>query len=91
MTISVDHLSFSTKVASGATVATLTLTDSGGTARKANWILTPSSAGFFAISGAAIVTLRAGIPPGNYAIVVCGSAQFVVLEDQAAFVLTVTA
>lgn len=88
--ISMDNIAISTKAASGATVGTLTMTDSGGVARKANWMLTEGAAGFFAISGAALVTLRASIPPGVYSVKICGNAQFVALSDDATFIITVT-
>jgi hypothetical protein len=88
--ISIDNIAISTKAASGATVGTLTMTDSGGVARKSNWILTEGTAGFFAISGAALVTLRPSIPAGLYSVKVCGNAQFVPLSDDAAFIITVT-
>jgi hypothetical protein len=88
--ISIDNTAISAKAASGSTVGTLTMTDSGGVARKSNWILTEGAAGFFAISGAALVTLRAAIPPGFYSVKICGNAQFVPLSDDAAFIITVT-
>ena len=44
MTISIDNLTVSTKAASGATIGTLTQTDSGGTVRTSNFALTEDSA-----------------------------------------------
>jgi hypothetical protein len=88
--ISIDNLTISTKAASGATVGTLTMTDSGGVARKANWMLTEGSAGFFAFSGPALITLRASIPHGLYFVKICGNAEYVPLSDEASFAITVT-
>ena len=91
MTISIDNLTLSTKAASGATIGTLTQTDSGGTVRASNFALTENSAGFFSISGSKLVTIRAQIPVGNYCVDVYANAQFVALSGEATFTIAVTA
>jgi len=90
MAISITNLTVSTKVPNGATIGTLALVDETAKNQIANFTLTPDSAGFFGISGNNLVTVRGGIPPGNYSIQVFGNAEFVRLSCEATFVIGVT-
>jgi hypothetical protein len=91
VTISINQLIVSTKAGAGAVIGTLSQIDSSGTARQTNFSLDEGSAGFFGVSGNNLVTLRAAIPPANYAVKVYGNAEYVPLSDDASFVITVTA
>jgi hypothetical protein len=90
MALSIDNLTVSTKAAANTTIGTLTLTDSGGTARQTNYALTENSAGFFGISGSKLVALRAQIPTGYYFIDLYYNAEYVPLSGEASFLITVT-
>jgi hypothetical protein len=91
MTVSLDIATISTKAAANATIGTLTLTDSGGTVRQANFALTEDSAGFFGISGNKLITLRTSIPTGSYCVSMYFNAEFVALSGNATFVIIITA
>ena len=66
MPIMMDKVTVSKTAPAGTVVGTLTMLDETGTARKANYVLTEDAAGFFAISGASIVTLKTPIAAGFY-------------------------
>jgi hypothetical protein len=91
MTICVSNLTVSTKAAAGAIIGAISVFDTDGTKRNVNLTLSETSAGFFNVSGGNLVTLRAAIPPGFYHVFVRSSAQFVRYDDEAHFVLQVTA
>ena len=60
------------------------------TTMNANFMLTKGSAGYFAISGYNLVTSNV-IPPGNYSVRVNAVGTKTWWDDQANFVITVTA
>ena len=91
MAISIDNLTISTKAAANTTIGTLAVTDSGGSARQSNFILTEDSAGFFGISGSKLITLRTPILPGYYCVEVSFNAEYIPLSGDSSFVITVTA
>ena len=80
----------SATAAANTTIGTLTLLDNSGTARSANWSLTPEAAGYFNVGGAVISTLRASIPAGFYAIKVRANATNVDLKEKARFIIQVS-
>lgn len=90
MAISIDKVDLSKSAPVGTTVGTLTLSDTDGTVRNANWVLTPDSAGLFKMADNKMVTLRTPIAPGYYAVAVRGVAQFVAKEGTAYFVIAVS-
>jgi hypothetical protein len=65
--------------------------DSGGTVRQTNFALNEHSAGYFGISGSKLVTHRTPIPVGNYCVNVYFNAEYVPLNGDATFVVTVAA
>jgi len=73
-----------------ATIGTMLLVDSSGTAQKANWGLTPGAADYFLTSGNVLATALASIPAGLYAIHVRANAQLVPLKEKAWFVIQVS-
>jgi hypothetical protein len=91
MAIALSKLTVSTKAAVGTVIGALTVFDTDGTTRTVNYWLNEGSAGFFNVTGGNLVTLRAAIPPGFYSVGVNMSAQFVRYEDEANFVVQVTA
>jgi hypothetical protein len=80
----------SATAAANTTIGTLTLLDNSGTARSANWSLTPDAAGYFNAGGAVISTLRASIPAGFYFIKVRANATNVNLKEKARFIIQVS-
>jgi hypothetical protein len=90
MAIMIDKLSLAKAAPAGTVIGTLTMFDEAGTARRANWLLDEDVAGFFAMSGASIITLRTPIPAGQYCIKLKGSAQFIRSYDEATYTVTVS-
>ena len=90
MAIMIDKLSLAKAAPAGTVVGTLTMFDEAGTARRANWLLEEDAAGFFAMSGASIVTLKTPIPVGQYSINLTASAQFIRYCDKASFTIAVS-
>ena len=88
--IGINNLTFSTKAAIGTVVGTLSLYNASLTTMTANFMLTKGSAGYFAISGYNLVTSNV-IPPGNYSVRVNAVGTKTWWDDQANFVITVTA
>jgi hypothetical protein len=88
--IKLSNSTVSAAAAVNTTVGTLTLLDSTGTARNANWSLTPSAANYFTVAGGVLSTLRASIPAGFYAIKVRANATSVALKAKARFVIQVS-
>jgi hypothetical protein len=88
--IKLSNITVSAAAAVNTTVGTLTLLDSTGTARNANWSLTPSAANYFIVAGGVLSTLRASIPAGFYAIKVRANATSVALKAKARFVIQVS-
>ena len=91
MPIMLTHTTISTKAAAGMIIGSLSLFDSTGVSRVANFTSTEDAAGFFGISGNNLVTLRASIPPGNYCVQIYGNGEYVPLSGEASFVIGVTA
>jgi len=85
-----SNTTISAMAAANATIGTLSLIDSSGTAQKANWALTPGAADYFLTSGNGLLTARASIPAGLYAIHVRANAQVVPLKEKAWFVIQVS-
>jgi hypothetical protein len=90
MAIMIDKLTLAKSAPVGTVVGTLTMFDEAGTARRANWLLEEDAAGFFAMSGASIVTLRTPVPAGQYCLKLEGSAQFIRSYDKASYTVTVS-
>jgi hypothetical protein len=88
--IGISNLTFSTKAAIGTVVGTLTLFNASLTSMAANFILTKGCAGFFAISGSNLVTINV-VPAGIYSVRVNAVGTKTWWDDQATFVITVTA
>jgi hypothetical protein len=88
--IGISNLTFSTRAAIGTVVGTLSLYNASLTAMGANFMLTKGSSGYFAISGYNLVTSNV-IAPGNYSIRVNAVGTKTWWDDQANFVITVTA
>jgi len=88
--ISLSNNTVSAAAAANTTVGTLTLLDSTGAARTANWSLAPCAAGYFNTAGAVISTLRASIPAGFYPIQVRANATNVDLKEKARFIIQVS-
>ena len=88
--ISLSKNTVSAAAAANTTVGTLTLLDSTGAARTANWSLAPCAAGYFNVAGAVISTLRASIPAGLYPIQVRANATNVDLKEKARFIIQVS-
>ena len=88
--ISLSKNTVSATAAANTTVGTLTLFDSTGAARQANWSLTPEAANYFVPSGGVLSTLRASIPAGFYFIKVRANAMNVALKEKARFVIQVS-
>jgi hypothetical protein len=80
----------SATAAANTTIGTLTLLDSTGAARSANWSLTPSAANYFNANAGVLSTLRASIPAGFYAIKVRANGYSVALKDKGRFVIQVS-
>ena len=91
MTLMISNLTISSAAPAGTKVGSLTLYDAASVSRQANYISDENSAGFFGITGNQLVTLRASIPPGYYAVQIYANAENVSLSGEAAFVITVTA
>ena len=91
MPIMLTNTTISTKAAAGAIIGSLSLVDSTGVSRIANFTSTEDAAGYFGISGNNLVTLRASIPPGNYCVQIYGNAEYVPLSSEASFAIGVTA
>ena len=89
--ISIGNLTVSTKAAAGTIVGQLALLDPNMVGLSANFILTKSAAGFFAISGSDLVTVNASISPGFYSVNVRAVATSAWMDDKAVFEITVTA
>jgi hypothetical protein len=88
--IKLSNNNVSVVAAVNTTVGTFTLLDSTGTARNANWSLTPSAASYFIVAGGVLSTLRASIPAGFYAIKVRANATSVALKAKARFAIQVS-
>jgi len=80
----------SATAAANTTIGTLTLLDNSGTARSANWSLTPEAANYFVPSGGVLSTIRASIPAGFYTIKVRANATNVALKEKARFIIQVS-
>ena len=91
MPIMLTNTTIATKAALGTIIGTLSLVDSTGVQRVANFTSTEDAAGFFGISVNNLVTLRASIPPGNYCLQIYGNAEYMPLTSDASFVIGVTA
>jgi hypothetical protein len=91
MTVMISNLTISTKAPAGTVVGGLALYDATAVSRAANYISNENSAGFFGINGSQLVTQRASIPPGYYAVQIYANAENVSLCGKAAFVVSVTA
>jgi hypothetical protein len=89
--ISINNSTVSTNAAAGAVVGTLTLMNSNLVGLSANFILTKNAAGFFAVSGRSLVTVKALIPPGLYSVKVKAVGTKDWMDGNAMFVITVTA
>jgi hypothetical protein len=88
--IGLSKSTFSTTAPIGAVVGTLSLYNASLVAMGANFILTDGCAGYFAISGSNLVTTNV-IPVGNYSVFVSAVGTKTWWDDQATFVITVTA
>lgn len=88
--ITLSNNTVSAMAAANTTIGTLALLDSSGTARKANWELTPGAADYFMTSDSSLQTVSASIPAGLYAIRVRANAQLVRLKEKARFVIQVS-
>jgi len=91
MPIMLSNTTVSTRAPAGTIIGGLSLLDSTGVSRVANFISDENAAGFFGISGSNLVTLRASITPGNYSIQICGNGEYVALSGESNFVIGVTA
>jgi hypothetical protein len=89
--ISINNLAISTNAAAGAVVGTLTLLDSNLVGLSASFMLTKNAAGFFAVSGRNIVTVKALIPPNLYSVKIRAVGTKNWIDDNANFMITVTA
>jgi hypothetical protein len=90
--IGINNLTISTKAAVGSVVGTLKLLSSSlGQMPNVNFILNKNAAGFFSISGSNIVTTSPLIPPGLYSVRVNAVATKAWIDDNACFMITVTA
>jgi FlaG/FlaF family flagellin (archaellin) len=87
--ISLSKMTVSATAAANTAIGTLALLDDNGVNQIANWSQTPSSAGYFATLGASIITVRASIPAGFYAVTVRANAQHVSLREKVRFVIQV--
>ena len=90
MPISISNTSISTQAPVGATIGTLMIWDEIGTPRHADLSLSPSSAGFFALAGYTLVTIRGAIPPGYYSVSVSANARSIGMRLNAMFEIQVT-
>jgi hypothetical protein len=91
MPLMLSNLTVSTKAPAGTIIGSLSLVDSTGVSRVANFTSTENAAGYFGILGSNLVTLRASISPGNYCFQIYGNGQYVPLSGEGSFVITVTA
>ena len=88
--IGLSKSTFSTTAPIGTVVGTLSLFNASLTSMGANFILNDGCAGYFAISGYNLVTTNL-IPVGNYSVLVSAVGTKTYWDDQASFVITVTA
>jgi hypothetical protein len=88
--IALSNNTVSKTAAANTVVGTMSLLDSTGTARTANWSLTPNAANYFLTAGNNLETARASIPAGLYSVHVRANAQFVDLKQKAWFVIQVS-
>ena len=88
--IKIDNLSVSSTAPAGTVVGTLSLMDASNTMRAANFMCTKDAAGFFAIAGGKLVTVKTPTPTGTYPVKVKAVGTAVWLDGVANFVVTVT-
>ena len=91
MPIMLTSSTVSMKAAAGTIIGALSLIDSTGVSRMANFTSNEDAAGFFGISGNNLVTLRAPIAPGYYSVQICGNGEYMPLSADSTFTITVTA
>jgi len=87
--INLSQITVSHTAPANTAIGTLQLLDANGVNQIANWALTPVSANYFATQGASLITVRASIPAGFYAVKVRANAQHVILKEKARFVIQV--
>ena len=86
----INNLTISTKAPKGTVVGSLALLDASLAAMPAHYILTQGCAGFFDLSGAALLTTNV-IPPGIYSVHVSAVGTTIRWKENAYFAITVTA
>ena len=91
--INLSQNSVSHTAPANTVIGTLALLDSNGVNQLANWVLTKGSANYFATQaasqGASLITIRASIPTGFYAVKIRANAEHVSLKGTGCFVIQV--
>jgi hypothetical protein len=88
--ISINNVTFSTKAAIGTVVGTFSLLNTSMASIPAHYMLTQGCAGFFNLSGGALVTTSV-VPPALYSVRVSAVGTTMRWKETAHFVITVTA